>query len=227
MIMFFRLCILLFVGITISAFAQGREPLTARDSILLRKYPNSSTFKFGELFEKGRYYALIATENEKRMTCSLYFYEWNDKWSLRQKFLDLHMIFTTNILMQPFNRDAISDVVLEIGSGGRGANTFGHLFIYQPKKRLLVRIKGFEELPACMYEPENDEILSTAWFNTINRAWYKISGNKLIHLYGIDQERGDNECIRTYYTIRKSKRINTKVEHLKESECDPFQSVDD
>jgi len=212
------------LGFCSSAFGQASvDTIAKRDWLLVNQYRPTQYF-FGELFQKGHHQAVLINENEKEMSFSLQFFEWQGKeWKLKNTFTSLSFYHAVEPEITDFNKDGKQDLLIFIGTGARGANMFHYLFLYDRKKSSLIEIEGFEDITTPEYDPKKKLIISTMLSGTVNYEYYKLKGSKVYLVGGESNEREDDGCIRTEYVIKNGKQVITSTKKLSEEECDPFR----
>lgn len=89
-------------------------------------------------------------------------------------------LFTTKIANNyeyvDYNNDGIKDVVLFTGTGGRGGNSYYLLYLVDPKKHTLTKVKGFDNIANPSYDQKHKVIVG-----------YGLSGENYYSLYRFDQ----------------------------------------
>ncbi len=107
-----------------------------------------------------------------------------------------------DISFKDFNNDKVKDVLIFYYTGGRANPTY-HLYLTDLKKKSLIRIRGFEELPNPELDTRNNIITSVALAGTYFWSFYTINHkNKLVEL-------GHEFEANVDYSIKFDKALNT------------------
>jgi hypothetical protein len=106
-----------------------------------------------------------------------------------------------------FNGDGVIDFVFLAGRGGRGANYFQHLLLFDNAKKSFVFINGFDQICAPAYDSIRKEVIGTGLSGSITDIrFYKIQGDTVRQVKGEVWE--DGVLIKRYNGAAKVEQLD-------------------
>jgi len=115
-----------------------------------------------------------------------------------------------------FNNDGLKDIKIVRGTGVRGSNVLNYLYIQKEEKNgesVFEYVKGSDYPPNLSYDTSRKMIEATMFHGAVTFVDYKIAGDSLVELGGLDVNVDIDWVIRTHYVIDKTgTRVETKVD---------------
>jgi len=90
--------------------------------------------------------------------------------------IDMRQI-KNNIAYEDYNNDGIKDLLIFEDTGARGGNSFYNLYLVNPTKHTLTKIKGFDKIVNPSYNKKHQVIVSYALSGTNHYQLYKLDKN--------------------------------------------------
>lgn len=116
---------------------------------------------FAEIYNANIYFGKSEPETDKIF--------WKENIDMRQ--------ITHNITYEDYNNDGIKDLLIFEDTGARGGNSFYNLYLINPKKHTLTKVKGFDKIVNPSYNKKYKVIVS-----------YGLTGTNYYQLYRLDKK---------------------------------------
>ncbi|MEE1944636.1 hypothetical protein VRU48_05925 [Pedobacter sp. KR3-3] len=92
-----------------------------------------------------------------------------------------------------YNNDGIKDLLFFVESGARGGNSYYLLYLVDPKKHTLTKVRGFDEIANPSYDQKNKVIVS---YGLAGENYYSLHRiNKANKVYQIGQSFKDTNSL--------------------------------
>jgi hypothetical protein len=120
---------------------------------------------------------------------------------------------TDNITYEDYNNDGIKDLLIFEDTGARGGNSFYNLYLINPKKHTLTKIKGFDKIVNPSYNKKHKVIVSYGLTGTNYYQLYRFDKNQ--KPYEIGDSFEDTEHLdldkKISATLKKNKNLKQRI----------------
>ncbi len=111
----------------------------------------------------------------------------NNHWKVKQNFIcEKDGVINCDPKFSDFNNDGYNDFTYKSAIAARGANEIRTLFIFNPDKGELTRIKNSADYPNIEYNKELDCLNAMAYYGGYTNYFLKIDQDSLIPIARID-----------------------------------------
>lgn len=184
------------------------------------------------LGQKGKYkLELKKIENPDSIYADIHFFEKNDnKWIEKQHFT-FEKDGVTNCYPEykDFNNDGFNDFIYVSAIAARSANEVKKLFIFDPRRAVLLFIKNSEDYPNLQYNKELDCVDAFSVYGGSSSHFLKIEGDMLREFARIDLFNGYREIYRKDKSNKDFliKRDTFGASYLRYKNFDPLEEYED